>query len=148
MPPREEAPRIQIALRFIVMHVTSRGRLLFWFKLRLVLLFNVLFIVMTNIFYGIVASNVTHIVICCLNVYLPKLDPRRTANRPLNLTAYGRILKRASRRNLDVMGTTIATYLHTCLSGYVTCKHNLGPVDCVCLPGDGEFTNHRSCVHT
>ena len=26
---------------------------------------------------------------------------------------------RASRRNLDVMGTTIATYLHTCLSGYV-----------------------------
>ena len=74
-----------------------------------------------------------------------------TENRPLNLTSLGRILKRASRRNLDVMGTTIATYLHTCLSGYVAhvnCKHNLGPVDCVCLPGDGEFTNHRSCVHT
>ena len=35
--------------------------------------------------------------------------------RLLNLTSLGRILKRASRRNLDVMGTTIATYLHTCL---------------------------------
>ena len=49
---------------------------------------------------------------------------------------------------LDVMGTTIATYLHTWLSGYVTCKHNLGPVDCICLAGDDEFTNRRECVHT
>ena len=65
-------------------------------------------------------------------------------NRAVNLTDLGRILKRASRRNLDGIRTTIATYLHTCLSGYMNCKHNLS----VCLPGDGEFTNHRECVHT
>ena len=31
---------------------------------------------------------------------------------------------------------------------HVNCKYKLGSVDCVCLPGDGEFTNHRACVHT
>ena len=48
---------------------------------------------------------------------------------------------------LDVMGTTIATYLHTCLSGYVTCKHNLGPVNCVCLPCDSSPITERVCTH-
>ena len=69
-------------------------------------------------YFIFVADNLfflsTKLFSCKKSDYVHKRDIRG-----VNQTSLGRILKRASRLNLDGIRTTIATYLHTCLSGNV-----------------------------
>ena len=61
-------------------------------------------------------------------------------NRRLNRS---RLESRHYRASSGI-GSTICI---KCLSGYVTCKHNLGPVNCVCLPCDSSPITERVCTH-
>ena len=84
----------------------------------------------------------------CLYFLLQRLktisQARRTCvNRRLNRSRLESRFESRFSRNWN----TIATYLHTCLAGYVTCKHNLGPVNCVCLPCDSSPITDRVCTH-
>ena len=70
----------------------------------------------------------------------PNGNPTSAGNRGLNQS---RLESRHYRASSGI-GSTICI---KCLSGYVTCKHNLGPVNCVCLPCDSSPITERVCTH-
>ena len=94
-------------------------------------------------------------------VLLPAVGGFPFGRRPKVLLAVGELFVRArsacvirglnrsrlESRHYRVSSGIGPTICIKCLSGYVTCKHNLGPVNCVCLPCDSSPITERVCTH-